>query len=131
MALMGHDGEGEVPALTIQQLSAHTDIDRSNVSRLCQRMERDGELERARCPQDARAKLVRLTEEGVARAERVDAMSLARFEHVVSRLEDAEREEVLSALVLLTTALREAYTVLEAEPMGAASSGGDSVQPVE
>ncbi|MEM1348011.1 MAG: MarR family transcriptional regulator [Myxococcota bacterium] len=115
MALMGDESCRDVPTLTIQQLSEHTDIDRSNVSRLCQRMERDGELERARCPQDARAKLVRLTDLGMERAGRVDTMSLERFERVAARRDEAAQHSILCALNTLTEALLAAHFEHDAE----------------
>jgi len=72
-------------ALSIGQLSTALNIDRTNVSRLCQRMEESGEIE-SEIGSDARVKLVRLTPHGRSIAQRVDVASAQHFEAVVERL---------------------------------------------
>ena len=89
-------GGAEHP-MKISELAEYLSIDRSNVSRHCARMEKDGELVREPHPEDGRARVLVLTEKGVELAEHVDRESAAHFERVVGALgEDAS--EVLGAL---------------------------------
>lgn len=91
--------------LRVTDLAARLRIDRSNVSRLCARMEAAGELTRARDPADGRARQVRLTPQGERAAAAVDASSAAHFAEIVARL-DAPAQ-VLAALHALITALED------------------------
>lgn len=96
----------EADALTVTALSAHLGIDRTNVSRLCARMEARGELVREDHPSDGRARQVRLTDKGRALADHLDASSAAHFAAVRDRLPpDAALDHLLSALGALTDAL--------------------------
>lgn len=73
--------------ITVTELSARLGIDRTNVSRLCARLEAAGEVERVPHPQDARAKLVKLTDEGRRVAHALDNSSAEFFEKVARELE--------------------------------------------
>lgn len=89
--------------LRVSDLAARLRIDRSNVSRLCARMEAAGEITRARDPADGRAWRLQLTPAGERAAEAVDASSARHFAAVADRL--AAPAAVLQALHLLTLAL--------------------------
>ncbi len=91
--------------MTVSALSARLSIDRTNVSRLCARMEARGELERSTHPTDKRAWLVRLTEHGLHVARAVDTSSAAHFERVLARLAP-EAATIVDALRILTDAIR-------------------------
>lgn len=92
--------------LSVGELSARLQIDRTNVSRLCQRLEGDGLCSRATASADARRCIVRLTPRGRALAEGVEARSLAHHRAVVAALGTATLA-VLDALHTLEPALRE------------------------
>jgi len=72
--------------MSVSGLAAKLSIDRTNVSRLCVRMEAAGELVRERDPRDARARSLRLTPSGEALARDVDESSARRFADVLDRL---------------------------------------------
>ncbi len=65
--------------LSVAALAATLRIDRSNVSRLCAKMEALGQLERATDPDDARARALKLTALGHEVAARVDRASARHF----------------------------------------------------
>lgn len=74
--------------MTVTTLADHMCIDRTNVSRLCARMVKQGELHRTRHPDDRRAWLVGLTDSGRALADLVDVSSAAHFTAVLAQLPD-------------------------------------------
>lgn len=91
--------------LTVTELAERLQIDRTNVSRLCARMEADHELERRPHPTDGRARRVQLTAAGRQLAERVDALSAGHFAGILARL-DHPTPAVVDALDALTRAMR-------------------------
>jgi len=72
--------------MTVTALAERLNIDRTNVSRLCARMESADELERVPHPDDGRARLVRLSRHGERLARRVDGSSAAHFAALLDRL---------------------------------------------
>ena len=96
---------GATQPLTLNALAAGQRIDRTNVSRLCAKMEALGELERASNPQDGRALALRLTEHGERVARHVDATSAARFGAILDAL-GPRAPSVLSALDHLLDAIQ-------------------------
>jgi DNA-binding MarR family transcriptional regulator len=91
-------------ALTCTALAEHLRIDRTNVSRLCHRMESSGEVERIPHPTDGRARLVRLTPKGERLAEDVDRSSTEHFARVRDQL-TANVDDVIETVEILTHAL--------------------------
>lgn len=73
-------------AMSVSELATRLDIDRTNVSRLCARMEEAGELARSTDPDDARARVLRLTPSGRKRAAGVDRTSARHFGRLSERL---------------------------------------------
>src|SRR4051812_42168008 len=55
---------GDVAAISQAQLGDALGIDKSNVARLCSRMEEAGHAEQRRAPDDGRSRLIELTEKG-------------------------------------------------------------------
>lgn len=91
--------------MTVTELASRLNIDRTNVSRLCQRMVENGELARSAHPEDKRVRLISLTEKGKSLAETVDDASAKHFESILSQL--GERSpQVFEALEALIQALR-------------------------
>ncbi len=104
--------------MTVSTLAECLSIDRTNVSRLCAKMEARGEIIRTTHPGDGRARLVRLTERGETAARLVDSSSAAHFERIIGSLEtDAHR--VVEALFDLVTAI---HTTTTAPTPGATST---------
>lgn len=92
--------------MTVTALAERLNIDRTNVSRLCTRMEALGEVERVAHPGDGRARLVKLTERGERLAHTVDRSSTGHFDRVLDRL-DRDVAGVIDALETLTRAMSE------------------------
>jgi DNA-binding MarR family transcriptional regulator len=91
-------------AMTVSELAAKLVIDRTNVSRLCARMEEAGDLERAPHPDDGRARALRLTAKGRKVAQGVDDQSAHHFGRLAKRLGD-DVGDVVSALNRLSDAM--------------------------
>lgn len=90
--------------ITVTALAERLNIDRTNVSRLCARMESEGEVARVVHPQDGRARLVKLTDKGEGLAATVDRSSTDHFAVVLGRL-DADMAGVIEVLDALTRAM--------------------------
>ena len=95
-----HHGE----PMTVSELAAKLAIDRTNVSRLCARMEETGDLERAPHPDDGRARALRLTAKGKRVAQNVDEQSAQHFARLAKRLGD-DAGDVAAALERLSRAM--------------------------
>lgn len=85
--------------LTTTELATRLSIDRTNVSRLVGKMERDGEVRRRIDSEDARAKQVTLTPRGKRIARGVDASSASHF----ARLADSLSLPVKTVVEALTS----------------------------
>ncbi len=103
MVLLERDRLGATPGQ--RELGAALGIDKSNVARLCHRMEKAGHLRQARSRDDGRARLLLLTPQGRRVAEAVERSSRARFEELAAALPAARRPAVLSALAVLNQAI--------------------------
>lgn len=95
-----HHGE----PMTVSELAAKLAIDRTNVSRLCARMEEAGDLDRDLHPDDGRARALRLTARGKKVAQNVDDQSAHHFGRLARRLGD-DVGDVVSALNRLSDAM--------------------------
>lgn len=84
-------------AMTVSELASKLAIDRTNVSRLCAKMEAGGELERGTHAKDSRARALALTAHGKQVAEKVDRGSARHFSRLAEQL-DGETLEVIRAL---------------------------------
>lgn len=103
MLLLERERAGNAPRQN--DLGAVLGIDKSNVTRLVQRLEGAGRIDRAPSDADARARLLRLTPKGKRLAESLEAASRARFKALCARIPVARRKAVISALALLGAAL--------------------------
>lgn len=98
----GHLGERS----TQQELGEALGIDKSNVARLCAKMQRAGHATQERAPTDGRARLLALTTSGRRLAERVEAASRDRFAQLLAALpSDDTRTSVIAALDALNRAI--------------------------
>lgn len=90
--------------VTVTALAQRLTIDRTNVSRLCARMEASGELMMQAHPDDGRARVLILTHKGEALARGVDASSAEHFAGIARTL-GASAGPVIEALELLRSAM--------------------------
>lgn len=81
-------------APSVSELAGRLALDRTNVSRLADRMGAAGELERCRLAEDKRARGLRLTPMGRELAQRVDASTAEPFVDVMEALGPRGREAV-------------------------------------
>jgi DNA-binding MarR family transcriptional regulator len=79
-------------------------IDKSNVTRLCRKMESAGHVRQVPARDDARARVVTLTVKGARLAREVESASRAKFERLYRALPAGERAPVIAALDLLVAA---------------------------
>jgi len=78
-------------------------LERYNVTRLVDRLEKDGLVEREPCPEDARGAVVRLTDKGAAlRRAMWPAYREAIIRHFSSKLTEGELEQLARVLGALT-----------------------------
>lgn len=87
------------------ELGAVLGIDKSNVARLCARMERLGHAVQVRAEADGRSRLVSLTPEGKELARSIERSSRSRFRRILQSLPKKERTSVFSGLATLTEAV--------------------------
>ncbi len=101
MVLLEREG-----ALTTQtDLAVALGIDKSNVARLCARLEAEGHAEQTPLPEDARSRQLELSARGRRLAEQLKASSLQRFQRVLRAVPAAKRTQLLESLVLLNDAV--------------------------
>lgn len=91
--------------MSVAALAARLNIDRTNVSRLCMKMEDAGELIRAFDAQDRRVRRLCLTPEGERAARHIDGLSVAHFERVLGAL-NVDDASVLESLHALADSMR-------------------------
>lgn len=90
----------------ISALGEHLEIDKANVSRLCQRMAEEGHVELRPCPDDGRAKRVHLTDAGAQVASTVEKSSRERFARLLDALDGTSADEIVEAIDSLNDAIR-------------------------
>jgi putative acetyltransferase len=90
--------------MTVSELAARLAIDRTNVSRLCARMENAGELTREAHPVDGRAVVLTLSAQGRKLAVNVDKSSTSHFRRLAESLGD-QTEGVIESLEILAKAM--------------------------
>ncbi len=107
--------------LTVTELAARLNIDRTNVSRLCARMEGEGQLTRTPDPRDRRARRLELTLKGHRLAQQIDISSAQHFQTLLQHL-DADSHSVVQALNQLRAAM-------EAVPPSQADVDSPEIEP--
>lgn len=91
--------------LTMKALSSELALHQSTVTRIVEKLERQGYVARTRQPRDRRAVVVEITELGRETYEVLDENSMALIRAVLTMVPVAERESVVSALETLARAL--------------------------
>jgi DNA-binding MarR family transcriptional regulator len=98
-----HLAEAEGRSLRMIELADRVLLSRSGLSRLVDRLVREGLVERAPCLEDARGTLAVLTPVGLQRLREASVTHLRGVhDHVTSRLDDAELAELARLLTKLT-----------------------------
>jgi DNA-binding MarR family transcriptional regulator len=87
------------------ELGALLGIDKSNVARLCARMELLGHAVQARAKTDGRSRLVSLTPAGKALARSIECSSRARFRGILQSLPKKDHAVVFTGLAKLNDSL--------------------------
>lgn len=87
------------------ELASTLGIDKSNVTRLVQRLRKDDRVEQVTSEHDARARCLRLTARGRRLAEALERSSRERFERLLGGIPMREQRAVLAALSRLNEAL--------------------------
>jgi DNA-binding MarR family transcriptional regulator len=80
-------------------------IDKSNVARLCSRMEEAGHVSQKRAPGDGRSRLVELTDRGVPLAREIERASRARFRRIWTHVPPRRRSALLESLTSLNESI--------------------------
>jgi len=93
---------GEEPSQ--QELGRVLRVDKSNVARLCAKLERDGFMKQRRAEEDGRSRRISLTTKGRRLAERVENASHARFTRLFNAVPVNTRPTLLPALEALAAA---------------------------
>lgn len=122
-------GDPEAVGPSLRELGDRLAINKSNVTRMCQRMVRRGHIRLVPCPDDRRIKRVVLTESGHALATEVDRLSVQRFEMALNLLPGQARPRVIEGLTDFVRALqasagtaRDAYLARLQQPASDATS---------
>lgn len=98
------------------ELGASLGIDKSNVARLCGRMEAAGHVLQKRAPGDGRSRVLQLTAKGAALAARIEAASHARFSALLASVPTPKRRSLLDCLAVLNAAVHTLRTTEETSP---------------
>ena len=80
-------------------------LDKSNVARICARLQTDDHAKQEVAPDDGRSRHLELTQQGKRLATNIHAASLERFRRVVSAIPPGKRKALLESLELLRTAV--------------------------
>ena len=94
-------------SLTQQELAAALNLQKSTVSRIVARLERQGWVHRQRNASDGRALDVALTAEGSHAARDLAHARARRMSGILEHIPEGQREEVIRALRTLTEAIHE------------------------
>jgi DNA-binding MarR family transcriptional regulator len=86
-------------------LVAGLGLDKSNVTRVCARLQAEDHAKQAVAPDDARSRQLELTPRGRRMANNIQAASLERFRRVVAAVPSRKRKALLESLELLRTAV--------------------------
>lgn len=93
-------------SLSQKDLADELGLDKSNVTRLCQKMEGEGQIEQVRGAEDARVRLLKLTVRGTKLAREIEQYSKDRFATLLKAVPASERARLFEGLELLSKAVR-------------------------
>ena len=93
-------------------LAQRLGLDKSNVARVCARLQAEEHAKQEVAPDDARSRRLELTQRGRRMATNIQAASLDRFRRIVAAVPGGKRKALLESLELL----RAAVATLQEEP---------------
>ena len=102
-----HDFSAQTKDPTLSDLVELLHIDKSNVTRLCQRLHDAGHVIVARDEHDRRAKRIALSSQGQQLARHLHQTSVARYEAILESLSPDDRHIALDTLTRLVNALED------------------------
>lgn len=91
---------------TQTELGARLAIDKSNIARICAKLEVAGHAVQSPATDDARRRIVRLTPKGRRMATQIDAASNERFYRVMSAIDPKQRKTLLESMSALNAAIQ-------------------------
>jgi DNA-binding MarR family transcriptional regulator len=91
--------------MTPSELAANLDVTRGNMTGLIDGLEREGWIRRENHPDDRRGLLIILTEEGLARLEKMLPVHYHRMGLLLSKLTTEQAEGALAAIPKLVTGM--------------------------
>jgi DNA-binding MarR family transcriptional regulator len=94
----------EYGALPVGFIAAELGVNQSNASRLCDRLERAGLVERRRAPDDGRSVTVHITTEGIRALARVADLRRYEIHEVLSGMNARDVRDLNRALAAFTAA---------------------------
>ena len=94
--------------LTMNELSEKMNLSTSTMTRIISNLVRDGYIEREKDQSDRRIVIVKLTEEGIMAAEKLDESIMNYYQKIVYNLPEGKVEEVLNSVELLINAFEKA-----------------------
>ena len=95
----------ETRSLSQKRLADELGLDKSNVTRLCQKMEAEGQIEQVRGEEDARVRFLKLTARGAKLAREIEQSSKDRFASLLKAVPASERASVFEGLEVLSRAV--------------------------
>jgi DNA-binding MarR family transcriptional regulator len=96
----------ETRSLSQKDLAQALGLDKSNVTRLCQKMEAEGQIEQVRGEEDARLRFLKLTPRGTKLAREIEQASKDRFATLLKAVPASDRARIFEGLELLSRAVR-------------------------
>lgn len=103
MVLLARERSSE--ETTQSDLGEQLSIDKSNIARLCTKLQRDGHATQVRSPTDGRGRIVTLTPKGRRMAERLETASDERFRKILKAVPATARDPMLNSLETLVEAV--------------------------
>lgn len=97
---------GRKPGICIKELANILKIDKSGVSRSVEELVKKGFVTRESSKTDRRSVVLKLTESGQSRFEKIEKDMYAEFGKVFSVIEKSDRDKVLEALKIYNEACR-------------------------
>ena len=99
MIMLNFDLQGVNP--TLSELVDLLNIDKSNVTRLCQRMKDSGHIAMTRDDKDRRAKRIKLTDDGRDLGEFIQSASVEKYNEVLAHFEQEQHRVLFEQLMTL------------------------------
>lgn len=97
---------GRKPGISIKELAGILKVDKSGVSRSVEELVKKGCVTRQPSKTDRRCVVLKLTERGSARFERIEKDMYIEFQKVFSMIEKSDQDKVLEALRIYNEACR-------------------------